>query len=79
MERMATAGAVLSAEAHCTHQYTVHIRYAYAGATGELGWSKVTSLGALNQLCDDIVDSNSRYMGSRIAYCGLISTRRASS
>lgn len=76
MERMATAGVVLSAEAHCTHQYTVHIRYAYAGATGEFGWSKVNSLGALNQLCDD---TNSRYMGSRIAYCGLISARRASS
>lgn len=75
MERMATAGAVLSAEAHCTYLYV----YAYAGATGEFGCSMITSLGALNQLCDDIVDSNSRYMGSRIAYCGLISTRRASS
>lgn len=47
MERMATAGAVLSAEAHCTHQYTVHI-YTYmhmpvrpgnSGALRSLPWA----------------------------------------
>lgn len=74
MRRMATAGAVLSAEARSTHQYTVHINvYIHMPVRpGNSGALRPLPLVALNQVWDDIVDSISRYMGPHIAYCGLI-------